>query len=285
MAATYALRRGFVSHRRRQQAAGWVGLVSFAVVLLLALESRWVAAVSCTFAAAALLWLSGVWALPWSAEHYLRRIRSAWRDWAAAAESAYGAYLRDRQKLAGRLTHVRPPTGFEAQHAHLAAAVAAAQNAAKDRSRPLAERGAEVAAVGRTLARLRDELTARAADEAERQYVANVAAVLDTGRSNYAETAAKVERATVEALRKLRRSRVPRGAAAQHERLLNGFERYLEAMREFHAASQARDPDRVAAAGRNIANASLEIRAAYEALAAQIAHSACWSTAETGGSP
>ena len=197
--------------------------------------------------AAAALWLSDGWAVPWTADAYARRVNVAWRDCAVAVKATRDGYASHRLDTLFRAQALTPPPGREALHLRLLEILADPHEGAStselfDASRELdaLEEGAYAAAWRELRADDRTAFT-HAVEREEAQIAALVA--------------------------RLERLRVPRSLTSEHGRLVAAFREYGDAGRDLAAAWATRDGDVVEAAVARLADAERGIQDAHAAIA------------------
>jgi len=148
-----------------------------------------------------------------------------------------------------------------------------------DRSIPLPECSRMVAQAGRDVDEVMQRLAGRVTTANERRYVDAVAKARDARRAEYTESMANAERATGDALRKLRGLRVPAQAQAGHAALVEAAEGYRAAAERFHRAWQPPDPDGAASAAADAEAAWAAMRAAGDEIVASLDYRQRWSVA------
>jgi hypothetical protein len=115
------------------------------------------------------------------------------------------------------------------------------------------------------IARIRDELAARATGEAELAYVDQLNELSRRGTAAHAAAIAREESISKEALNQLEALRPPKRRADAHRRLLTAFAEHLEARRALLAAHQAGDEPATEGAARRLNEADERLLRAYEA--------------------
>jgi hypothetical protein len=123
---------------------------------------------------------------------------------------------------------------------------------------------------------LKDDLVARARMDTERDYLAALERYFEQRLGQYGTAAARSERATEVALKKLERTGPRAGAVAEHKAVVVAFREHLAIARELHAASQAADADRSATAVTGWQSSIGNLRRAEIALAERLDHSQRW---------
>jgi hypothetical protein len=123
---------------------------------------------------------------------------------------------------------------------------------------------------------LKEKLARHSASAEQLAYVERLERLFTDRRDEYARAAARSEQATEDALRSLARFRGPAAAAAPYQELRAAFEAHLVAVRAFHGASQAADPNRVADAAEGWTVSVGRLRDAMRHLADSVGYYERW---------
>jgi hypothetical protein len=250
---------------------GLAGVAAGALGVYFAFDGGWPAALACFAGSALLLWLGGVWVLPWSRAAYLRRVQSAWTDWEAAAQAAYGVFSRRRSRLAARLEQLSPPPELAGEHARLMALFTESERLTGDESVPYPERARLVVTALHSVDEAAKRLAGTAATDAQRRYVAALEELRNERDAEYAAATRKAEQAGEEVVNGLTRVRAPSAAAAVHGTMVEAFRGYLAAARAFHAAAGSHEPDRAATAAHEAEAAAQRLHGACAAVSLRVA--------------
>ena len=245
---------------------GLAGVAAGALGVYFAFDGGWLAALACFAGSALLLWLGGVWVLPWSRAAYLRRVQSAWTDWEAAARAGYGVFSRRRSRLAARLEQLSPPPELACEHARLMALLTESERLTGDESVPYPERARLVVTALYSVDQAATHLGDTAATDAQRHYAAALEELRNERQVEYAAATRKAEQAGEELVGGLARMRAPAASAAEHAELVEALRGYLTAAREFHAAAGTPDPDRAGMAAHQVDSAEQRLASARAAV-------------------
>jgi hypothetical protein len=246
-ASANGLRRALVARRQVHAALWTVGLGLFALGLLFAIEGVWAVAALAAVLSAVVTWFVGAWVVPRSRDAYLRRLIRLLQAWTTDTQWSYDRFRQKQSRFRQQLEGVSPPPEYLSEHTRLV-------ELAEEHDRLRAERTASpsharaVTATQVAARQVREKLARHAASDEQRGYVAELDDLLGRRQDEYATAAARSERATTDAVRKLARIRPPESGAAEHDALSNAFRAHLDVARAFHESTQAAEPERVAAA-------------------------------------
>lgn len=277
-----ALRRAAVARQPLRSFVWYGGLVVLAVGLLLALERVWAAMAAALVAGVVLMWFAGAWVLPWSRDAYVRRLVRLWSAWATHAEWAYNQFSRRQAKFSDRLSALSPPPEYAAEHERLVSLAAEADRLRSDSTIPFAKRVRQVTLTQQAARQAKDEAVHHVATDAGRHYAAALNRLFEERGSEYATAAARSERATAQAVQKLARIRPPAAVKSEHEALGAAFGTLHTAVREFHDAAQAADPERAAVAAAGWESAMANAREARDRIIDRLQHSERWPSPADG---
>jgi hypothetical protein len=255
----------------RQFLAQYAGPIALAVGLIASLDGRWAVAVPVLALGVMLLWLSAGWALPGSADAYMRRVSRVFDDWQAYEHWAHHRGAPEDSPA--------PPDELRADHERLLG-LRAEYAAAWTDPDPLPDRARRAAMTHKAAREVFEGIRDRATSDAGRRYVAEWEASRTARREYDARAIAEFEHTVESKARRLEQIKPPAAAAPEHAALVQSLRDHRAAGRELHDAVLAADPDRAATAGAAWDDTGRDLQNHGHRVAARLGRGSIWPAAD-----
>lgn len=207
---------------------------------------------------------------------YYGRVLDAWRDRNAAVDFVSFRARPRRAKLKARFERLRPPAGFEEEHARLTDLLDIAGEVDRDASPSLIEQDRAAIVSLRAAREVMERLISRT-----RNAPGNYARALEQLARQSAEDTDKedrsLERADEALARSMAKLRPPPEVAPGHDALLASLRRYLAAEKDLRAAYRLLDAEAVARSVSEHDSARADLDTAFAALHERLGDSAAWA--------
>ena len=265
--------------------ASSIRLVWFAAIAclgvgaVLALEGRWALAVGSFTAGLILLWLCGAWVVPRGRDalaRYYGRVLEVWRDRNAAVDFVSFRARQQRAKLRARFERLRPPEGFEEEHARLTDLLDRAGEVDRNASPSLIEQDRAGIVSLRTAREVMERLISRTRD-APGNYARGLEQLARKSAEDTHKEDRSLERADEALARSIAKLRPPPEVAPEHDALLASLRRYLAAEKDVRAAYRLLDAEAVTRSVSKHDSASADLDTAFAALQERLGDSGAWA--------
>jgi hypothetical protein len=227
-----------------------VALVLVAASFALLSDGYVVAGICTMLVALPVVWLGGVWALPWSVDRYVLRVSEVLQTGSREANTASRARRASLHKLRRQIEEVKPPSDWGSIHQMVTDRMREIDGVEEgDRSEPIADRAMRMYALRGDLIAALERLSACHAD----RQVTELAQLVDQVVRDVADTRRTTEVSIEDMSERLRKIAVPRGWRDKHSQCESAVSVYLSALKCFDDAWESDSPDTIRRAAQELA--------------------------------